>query len=269
MNDTVLFDVADGVATITLNRPKVLNALDAAMAEALTDALRAAERDASVRAVILAGAGGGFMAGGDIRSFRAWLDASKGEIGGKVERLIHDFHQAIVLMRRLPKPIIARIHGPVAGAGMSLLMACDLAVAAEDAMFTLAYCHLGTSPDGGATWFLPRHVGMKKAAEIALLGDRFGAAEALRLGLVNAVVPPAELEDKTAALAARLARGPAAAYAATKQLLQRSLTTSFETQLQAEAEAFAGCAITDDFAEGVRAFTEKRSARFGAVPTKP
>jgi 2-(1,2-epoxy-1,2-dihydrophenyl)acetyl-CoA isomerase len=263
MNDTVLFSVANGVATITLNRPKVLNALDAAMAEGLADALYAAERDAGVRAVILAGAGGGFMAGGDIRSFHGWLDTPRAEIGGKFEHLIHDFHRTLALMRRLPKPIVARVHGPVAGAGMSLLMACDLAIAADDAFFTLAYCHLGTSPDGGSTWFLPRHVGMKKSAEIALLGDRFGAAEALRLGLVNEVVPAAELDTRAAALAGRLAVGPAAAYAATKRLLQQSLNTSFESQLEAEAEAFAGCAATDDFAEGVRAFVEKRPPRFG------
>jgi 2-(1,2-epoxy-1,2-dihydrophenyl)acetyl-CoA isomerase len=263
MNDSVLYAANAGVATITLNRPKVLNALDGAMAEALAEALYAAERDAGVRAVLLTGAGGGFMAGGDIRTFHGWLDTPKAEIGGRFEHLIHDFHQTLVLMRRLPKPIVARVHGPVAGAGMSLLMACDLAVAAEDAFFTLAYCHLGTSPDGGSTWFLPRHVGMKKAAEMALLGDRFGAAEALRLGLVNEVVPAAELEARAAALAQRLASGPAAAYAATKRLLQQSLNTSFESQLQAEAEAFARCAASDDFAEGVRAFVEKRPPRFG------
>jgi 2-(1,2-epoxy-1,2-dihydrophenyl)acetyl-CoA isomerase len=263
MNDTVLYAVADGVATLTLNRPKVLNALDAAMADGLAEALYAAERDAAVRAVILAGAGGGFMAGGDIRTFHGWLDTPHEEIGARFEHLIHDFHQTLVLMRRLPKPVIARVHGPVAGAGMSLLMACDLAIAADDAFFTLAYCHLGTSPDGGSTWFLPRLVGLKKAAEIALLGDRFDAVEALRLGLVNAVVPPTQLEERAAALAQRLAAGPATAYGATKRLLQQSGTTSFESQLQAEAEAFAGCAGTDDFAEGVRAFVEKRRPRFG------
>jgi 2-(1,2-epoxy-1,2-dihydrophenyl)acetyl-CoA isomerase len=264
MNDRVLYAAAAGVATITLNRPKVLNALDAGMAEGLAEALHTAERDPHVRAVILGGAGGGFMAGGDIRSFHGWLDVPRAEIGARFERLIHDFHRTLVLMRRLPKPIVARVHGPVAGAGMSLLMACDLAVAAEDAFFTLAYCHLGTSPDGGATWFLPRHVGLKKATEIALLGDRFGAAEALRLGLVNAVAPAAELEARATALAQRLAAGPAAAYAATKRLLQQSIDTSFESQLQAEADAFAGCAATDDFGEGVRAFIEKRPPRFGA-----
>jgi 2-(1,2-epoxy-1,2-dihydrophenyl)acetyl-CoA isomerase len=263
MNESVVYAVADGVATITLNRPKVLNALDGATAEGLVAAFARAEQETAVRAVILAGAGAGFMAGGDIKAFSQWVGRPRAEIAADFERLIHEFHRTLVLMRRLPKPILAQVHGAVAGAGMSLLMACDLAVAAEDAYFTLAYVHLGTSPDGGSTWLLPRHVGMKKAAEIALLGDRFGAAEALRLGLVNEVVPAAELAARAGAVAARLAAGPAAAYAATKRLLQASITTSFESQLQAEAEGFAGCAVTADFAEGVRAFLEKRPPRFG------
>src|SRR6266702_4341154 len=133
-------------------------------------------------------------------------------------------------------------------------LAADLAIAAEDAIFTLAYCHLGTSPDGGSTFFLPRHVGSKKAMEIALLGDRFDAAEALRLGLVNSVVPAAELDAGIETLAARLARGPREAYAAAKRLLNQSALVSLETQLQAEAENFAACAATPDFAEGVAAF---------------
>jgi 2-(1,2-epoxy-1,2-dihydrophenyl)acetyl-CoA isomerase len=263
MNDTVLLNVSDSIATITLNRPKVLNALNAAMAEGLADALARAERDSAVRVVILTGAGAGFMAGGDIKSFNTWLEEPRDELSGKFERLIHDFHQTLIQMRRLPKPIVASVQGACAGAGMSLLMACDLAIATEDSYFTLAYVHLGTSPDGGSTWFLPRHVGMKKASEIALLGDRFGAEEALRLGIINSVVPTGEIETRTLALAQRLAAGPAAAHASTKRLLQRSITTSFETQLQAEAEGFAGCAVTDDFAEGVRAFLAKRPPRFG------
>jgi 2-(1,2-epoxy-1,2-dihydrophenyl)acetyl-CoA isomerase len=263
MDEPVLLRLADGIATITLNRPTVLNALDEAMVDGLTAALERIEASAEARVVVLEGAGAGFMAGGDIRAFQAVMDRSPAEKRVFFERLIHRFHPIIVMLRRLPVPVVARVHGAVAGAGMSLMMACDLALAAEDAVFTLAYCHLGTSPDGGATYFLPRHVGSKKAMEIALLGDRFDAATALRLGLVNSVVPAAELDDRVAALAARLARGPRAAYAATKRLLNQSAGSALDAQLQAEAEHFVACAATADFAEGVAAFLGKRPAGFG------
>jgi 2-(1,2-epoxy-1,2-dihydrophenyl)acetyl-CoA isomerase len=263
MDEPVLLRLADGIATITLNRPKVLNALDGAMVDGLAAALERIEASAEAGVVVLEGAGAGFMAGGDIRAFQAVMDLSPAEKRAYFERFILRFHPIIVMLRRLPLPVVARVHGAVAGAGMSLMMACDLAIAAEDAVFTLAYCHLGTSPDGGATYFLPRLVGSKRAMEIALLGDRFDAATALQLGLVNAVVPPAELDGRIAALTARLASGPRAAYAATKRLLNQSIGATLDTQLQAEAERFAACAATADFGEGVAAFLAKRPARFG------
>jgi 2-(1,2-epoxy-1,2-dihydrophenyl)acetyl-CoA isomerase len=145
---------------------------------------------------------------------------------------------------------------------MSLAMACDLAIAAEDAFFTLAYCHIGLSPDGSSTWSLPRIVGARKAMELALLGERFPAAEALRLGLVNRVVPVAALEEETAKLARRLASGPARAYAHTKRLLNASIGNTLESQLQLEGVAVADCMTTDDLNEGVTAFVEKRAPRF-------
>jgi 2-(1,2-epoxy-1,2-dihydrophenyl)acetyl-CoA isomerase len=263
MEEPVLLRLADGIATITLNRPKVLNALDGAMVDGLTAALERIEANPELRVVVLEGAGAGFMAGGDIRAFQAVMDLSPAEKRAYFERFVNRVHPTIVAMRRLPLPVIARVHGAVAGIGMSLMLACDLAIAAEDAVFTLAYCHLGTSPDGGSTYFLPRHVGSKKAMEIALLGDRFDAATALQLGLVNAVVPVGELDRRVGVLAARLASGPRAAYAATKLLLNQSSGVALDTQLQAEAERFAACAATPDFAEGVAAFLGKRPARFG------
>jgi 2-(1,2-epoxy-1,2-dihydrophenyl)acetyl-CoA isomerase len=263
MNDPVLLTIEGAVATITLNRPKVLNALDGAMVDGLEAVLERIEASADLRVVVLTGAGAGFMAGGDIRAFQTVMGLAPAERRAFFERFINRFHPIIVMLRRLPLPVVARVHGAVAGAGMSLMLACDLAIAAEDAVFTLAYCHLGTSPDGGSTYFLPRHVGSKKAMEIALLGDRFDAATALQLGLVNSVVPAAELERRVEKLAARLASGPRDAIAATKRLLNQSGGVALPTQLQAETEHFAACAATPDFAEGVAAFIGKRPAAFG------
>jgi 2-(1,2-epoxy-1,2-dihydrophenyl)acetyl-CoA isomerase len=262
MNDTVLLQIEGRIATVTLNRPQVLNALNSDMVDGLMEAFERIAGDPALRVVVLTGSGNGFMAGGDIRRFQEVMTLSPAERHTYFERFIHSVHPVIIAMRRLPLPIIASVHGAVAGIGMSLVMACDLAVATDDARFTLAYIHLGTSPDGGSTFFLPRHVGSKKAMEIALLGDRFDAATALRLGLVNEIVPAADLARRIADLSARLARGPAAAYAATKRLIHQSGFVTIETQLQAEAESFARCAATPDFAEGVAAFVGKRPANF-------
>ena len=262
MNDTVLLAIENGVATITLNRPKVLNAIDSAMMAGLQAALDRIESDAASRVVLLRGAGAGFMAGGDIKFFTELIGMPPAERSRRFEEFIHHVHPLIVRMQRLGQPLLASVHGAVAGFGMSLLMACDLAIAADDSFYTLAYCHIGTSPDGGSTFFLPRSVGMKRAMQIALLGERFDAKTALDWGLVNWVVPAAELPARTAALAQRLAQGPAQAYAGTKRLLQRSLGAAIESQLQAEMESFARCSATEDFVEGVNAFVAKRAPRF-------
>lgn len=263
MDDAVLVSLEGGVATVTLNRPRVLNALDGTMVLGLADALDRIEAAPETRVVVLRGAGDGFMAGGDIKFFTELTARPPTERRARFERFIHQVHPQILRLRRLPQPVLAAVHGAVAGFGMSLMMASDLALGAEGSVFTLAYCRLGTSPDGGSTFFLPRHVGTKQAMAIALLGDRFDAAEALRLGLINEVVPAAELAARVAALAARLAAGPAAAYAATKRLINGASGASLETQLQAEAGAFAGCTATADFVEGVAAFVAKRPAAFG------
>jgi 2-(1,2-epoxy-1,2-dihydrophenyl)acetyl-CoA isomerase len=165
----------------------------------------------------------------------------------------------------MPKPVIAAVQGAAAGVGLSLVAAADLALAAEDAVFASGYIHLGASPDGGLTATLGRVVGLKRAAELILLGDRFDAPRALELGLVNRVVASAKLEAEATALARRLADGPNHAYARSKALLQATFGDAFDAQLRREAESFAACAATDEFVEGVRAFLEKRRPDFSGL----
>ena len=258
----VLYEVRDAVATLTLNRPQALNALDLAMIDALAEASARAAFDREVRAVVLRGAGEHFMAGGDLKWFREQLALPPAERQARFSRLIGAVHASIEQLKTMEKPVVASVQGAVAGFGLSLMMAADLALAADDAYFTLAYCRIGLSPDGGATWSLPRLVGLRRAMEIALLGDRFDAARAGELGLVNRIVPRAQLADETAALAARLAAGPTAALARTKALLNASFTQPLSAQLVGEQHAFAACGAEPDFAEGLAGFFEKRPANF-------
>ncbi len=252
----------DGIATLVMNRPEARNALSMDMRAALADVLHDIERDESVRCVVLKGAGEHFMAGGDVKGMGESIKKSPAEIRKEFILRIHDLHPIMFAMRRMPKPIIASCQGAAAGAGVSVALACDLVIASEDAFFTLAYCRIGTSPDGSSSFHLPRAVGIKKAMEIALLGDRFDAQTAKDIGMINFVVPTAELEVETNALAQRLAAGPTHVYGNTKALFYRSLESEFEAQLQAEAEYFSDCASRPDFKEGVSAFIEKREAKF-------
>ncbi len=263
-NPTVEASVDGGVCTITLNRPDALNALDRDMATALVAVTRAAAAEGGIRAVLVRGGGAHFMAGGDIRTFSAWLEElpDRSERRDRFESFIHQVHPCILAVAGMPKPVLACVRGAVAGFGMSLMMACDMALAAADSTFTLAYCHIGTSPDGSSTYMLPRAVGSKRAFEIACLGERFGADEARQIGLINRVVPAEALDAEAAGLAARLAAGPTLAYAKTKALINASSHRTLEDQLAAEAAAFGECAASADFAEGLAAFLAKRGARF-------
>ena len=259
----LLIDTADGVATLTMNRPDARNALSEEMRAGLDDAFHRFESDDDVRCVVLRGAGEHFMAGGDIKSFAILLaEEEPRDLRNLFLHRIHSLHTIMSAMRRLPKPIIASVRGAAAGAGVSLAVCCDLIIVAEDAFFTLAYSRIGTSPDGGSTYALPRAIGAKKAMEMALLGDRVDAADLERFGLVNFVVPADDLLEETDRLARRLAAGPTRAYGQAKRLIYASLENQMERQLQMEAEAFADCATTDDFREGVNAFVEKRRAVF-------
>jgi 2-(1,2-epoxy-1,2-dihydrophenyl)acetyl-CoA isomerase len=261
-NKAVLLRQEAGVVTLTLNRPQVLNALDGDMVAAFGAAVDAIEADPSARVVVIEGAGDHFMAGGDLRQFARTLkqdgDARRQHFLDAIGRL----HPIMIRLSNMRPPVLARVHGACAGFGLSLVAACDLAIAAEDAYFSLAYRHIGASPDGGSTYALPRQIGMKRAMAVALLGDRFGAAEAERIGLINWAVPAAELDGETRRIVRAIASGPSAALAATKRLIRRSLDTNLEAQLEAERQSFADNAARPDFAEGIGAFLEKRPPKF-------
>jgi len=258
----VLFERADPVATVTLNRPDSLNALDYPMIDALIATTAEIAADETLRVVVLRGAGRHFMAGGDIKTFAGELGKSPTEREAGFKATIGRLHAAVEMLHRMSHPVIGCVQGAVAGFGLSLMAACDLVVAADNAYFASAYRHIGLTPDGGGTWALPRIVGMRKAMEIMLLSERFDAAEALRIGLVNKVVPAAELDAAVDAVAHSIATGPRLALRTATRLVRDSLDRSLSEQLDAEARSFAACAAGDDFAEGIGAFLAKRAPRF-------
>jgi len=262
MTDHLLVSQEDGVAYLTLNRPEVRNALSIEMRSAMIDEVMRIEQDPSVRCVVLQGAGGHFMAGGDVKSFKEFAEMPPAARRTYFEKRIHTIHPMIIALQRMPKPVIASVRGGAAGAGLSFMLACDMAIAADDAFFKLSYSAIGASPDGSGSYYLPRLVGVRKAMEIAMLGDRFEAAEAKELGLVNWVVPAADLEEETSKLANRLANSATVALGNIKELIHASHGNSLEAQLAMEAAKFGECAASDDWAEGVFAFNEKRKPVF-------
>ena len=244
-------------ATVHLcfNRPHALNAVDVPMAHALLDAMRTLTSDASVRAVVLRGAGKGFMAGGDLATLRA--DPVQGATD-----LLGPLNEALELMATLNAPVIAQVHGVAAGAGLSLMLQADFVLAAQGTRFNLAYINLGTSCDVGASWALPRLVGMRKALEIALLGDTLTCADAERMGLINRTVSADKIDAEVSLLADRLASGPTIAYGAMKRLLRTSFDNDLPGQLAHELAAFVQCAGTRDFRTGIESFYGKYPAQF-------
>ena len=203
------------------------------------------------------------MAGGDLNTFAAELGKPAAERNAFFRGVITRLHSAIEAFHRMPHPVVGRVHGAVAGFGLSLMNACDLVVAADSAYFASAYRNIGLTPDGGGSWALPRIVGARRALEIMLLAERFDAQQALAWGLVNRVVPAAELDAAVAAVVTSLCDGPRVAIRNAKRLVRESLAHSLSGQLDAEAASFGACAATPDFAEGIRAFLEKRPAQFG------
>ncbi|MCL2344593.1 MAG: enoyl-CoA hydratase-related protein [Desulfobulbus sp.] len=246
------------IAEILLNRPEVMNAANRDLAESFLAACQAIAADKGVRAVLLRGAGRAFMGGGDLAAFHAEPERAE----DTANALIRPLNAAVLILAELPVPVVASLHGAVAGAGVSLALACDLAIAADNVKFNMAYSRIGASPDVSGSWSLPRVVGLRKAMEIALLAENIDAAEALRLGLVNRVVAAADLAAETENLVKRLAAGPSHSYGAIKKLLRASHEHDLRAQMEAERLAFCGCACTRDFREGIAAFYDKRPARF-------
>lgn len=257
-DDVVLLNVEDGIARIRFNRPAALNAIDEGVAHGFLVACEAVSQRSDVRVVVMSGAGRAFMAGGDVRKMReAGANAAP-----LVDGLLSQLNPALLLLTNLPVPVLASLNGAVAGAGVGVALAADLAIAADDLQLNLAYARIGATPDAGATWMLPRLVGLRRALEMALLTGTYDAAEALRLGLVNRVVPSAALEAETDALACKLASGPTLAHGRAKHLMRAAFDATLAEQLEAERITFKESTRTADYMEGVAAFVEKRPPRF-------
>ena len=243
-----------GVLTITLNRPDVLNAFDAAMHDAFASALREARRP-SVRAVVVTGAGRGFSVGQDLRELH-------GETGDVAARLRRSYHPNVLTLRALEKPVIAAVNGPAAGAGLSLACACDIRLASDKAAFVPAFVNIGLIPDSGGSFFVSRILGFPRAFEWLCSGRRLSAAEAHAWGLVSEVVEAAALSGRATELATTFASLPTRGIGMTKRLLANAATATLEEQLELEAQLQAVATRSEDFAEGVAAFLEKREPRF-------
>ncbi|MBV8083390.1 MAG: enoyl-CoA hydratase/isomerase family protein [Chloroflexi bacterium] len=257
---TILYGADNGVATLTMNRPEALNALTSLMRRELLAAVQEAGRDASVRAVILTGAGRAFCAGQDLKERAPAYEQGATPVLGSTLR--DEYNPLVLAMRNLPKPIVGAVNGVAAGAGCSLALACDLRIASSSASFMQAFVKIGLVPDSGSSFFLPHLVGYARAAEMMFLGDGLPADRAEELGLVNRVVPAEELATAAQELAGRLAQLPTVAIGQTKRQLNRGLSGSLEDVLEEEERGQELASQTADHLEGVRAFLEKRPPRF-------
>jgi 2-(1,2-epoxy-1,2-dihydrophenyl)acetyl-CoA isomerase len=259
--ETVNLLVQDGSATIELNRPHALNAWNRQFGEDLLSALRAVGDDDGVRAVRITGAGRAFSSGADLKDVSN-DDLTPEGLPNVYKRLTEVYHPVMVAIRELGKPVVAAVNGPAVGIGCSLALCCDLVIAAESAYFLLAFVNIGLVADGGSSLFVPARVGVARAAEMALLGERVDAAKALEWGLINEVCPDESFQERSTGLTARLAQGATRAYAATKHELGQRVYAGMAEQLELEARLQQEMVGTADFAEGVTAFLQKRDAAF-------
>lgn len=256
--DPVLLEHRDGIAIVTLNRPDTGNAIDLEVAEALSRVAIECDRNHSVRAVLLRANGRFFCVGGSVDLFAGAGDKAP----ALLLQLAGLLHAAVSRLSRMEKPLVTAVQGSAAGAGFSLGILGDIVVAARSAQFSVAYPAIGFTPDGGASWLLPRIIGMRRAQRLMLLNPRMSAEVAYEEGLITEVVDDADLDQHTFDLAAQLAKGPTRAYGRTKSLLLSSLETGLESQLELEARAIAASIATRDGQEGVSAFVEKRRPNF-------
>jgi 2-(1,2-epoxy-1,2-dihydrophenyl)acetyl-CoA isomerase len=255
----VLAHVDDGVLTVTMNRPAVLNAFNDLMIQELTEVIEAATHDEQVRCLILTGAGRAFGAGQDLSIFVQERSSSDGQ---RTTDHLQLYHHLIQGLRSIPKPVIAAMHGAASGISLNIALACDLRIAADNARLSEAFARIGLVPDGGGAYFLTRLLGSAKALELALLANEISGAEAERLGLVNSCVPLAEFEETTRALARRLADGPTQTYGLIKALFQQSQDKDLAAVLQLESAFQTKALATADHQEGVQAFLQKRPPHY-------
>jgi len=258
--ETVNVNVEAGAATVELNRPQALNAWNAQFGADLLAALRDVEADEQVRAVVLTGAGRAFSSGADLKDIST--DTTPDGRPDVYKTLTERYHPIMRAIREMPNPVIAAVNGPAVGIGCSLALCCDLILAAESAYFLLAFVNIGLVPDGGSSLFLPTRIGMARASELSMLGERLPAAKALDWGLINRVVADEQLMQEATALAARMAAGPTRSYAGSKRQLNNWLYARIEEQLELEAKIQQEMAGSADFVEGAMAFIQKREARF-------
>ena len=259
MYEHIQISTAECIQTITLNRPDRLNAFIGHMRRDLAEALEHAGSDRSVRVVVITGAGRGFCAGGDVAFMAELMQRRNAE---EFSRILGAGRRVILAIRQMTKPVIAAINGPASGAGCNLALACDLRIASSDATFSQSFAKVGLHPDWGGSYFLPRLVTPNKACEMFFLGESIDAAEAMRLGIVNQVVAPEELESATLELAQRLRAAPPIALAAAKHAVYMSQAAELEEMLRYETEVQLRCFESDDAHEGVQAFLEKREPKF-------